>query len=273
VTDFNDRVYSAAVEPRGMNIDAVRRQLHLSWSDYRGVRETFKYGHTDHSYWFMTGVQWAEVNQITYYQKDVESLEKDIEFFWNAKQVHMVQLGGAALDMADILVKKGYAQDDIMPLMAYSLSDEDLVFELGEGQKLAKVESEKELDSAALVLSQGFDFPVEIAQKGVRYGHGRTEVSRYILLDSGVPVSTALLSSQGKSVGCFEITTPPQFQKKGYGFSLVKSIFAERAKMGDELLLLQSSAAGEPLYRKAGFKVIDYTQGWSIHDPAHFEEA
>lgn len=249
-----------------MNLNEMRRALHLAWVQHRGVRETFMHGHTDNSYWFKTGAPWAEVNVATFYEKDLAQLEHDLKIFWDAKQIHMVHLGGAALDMADVLVSRGYVQDDIMPLMVYSITDEDSKFQLREGLELRKVVTDEDLDGAAEVLSKGFEFELEMALKGVRFGHGREEVVRYLLLDKGVPVSSALISKSGDASACFEVATPPEYQKKGYGAQIMKSVIAQRALLGEKLMLLQASVAGNPLYIKVGFEVIDYTQGWSIHD-------
>lgn len=74
--------------------------------------------------------------------------------------------------------------------------------------------------------------------------------------ENGKIVATALLNVTGKNGGIHEVTTLTEYRNKGYATALVKHIINESKKLGCDMLSLQASVYGEPVYKKLGFNVV-----------------
>jgi ribosomal protein S18 acetylase RimI-like enzyme len=61
----------------------------------------------------------------------------------------------------------------------------------------------------------------------------------------------------------WSMSTPRQYQCRGYGCRLLCSVMARKRETGIENVLLFSSAAGRPLYRSLGFEELEHWQEWS----------
>ena len=61
----------------------------------------------------------------------------------------------------------------------------------------------------------------------------------------------------------WSMATRTESQKRGYGRRLLDSVLVRQSEAGGAGSLLQSSAAGENLYRSVGYEVVEYWQVWS----------
>lgn len=61
----------------------------------------------------------------------------------------------------------------------------------------------------------------------------------------------------------WSMATRTESQKRGYGRRLLDSVLVRQSDAGVAGSLLQSSAAGERLYRSVGYEVVEYWQLWS----------
>lgn len=69
------------------------------------------------------------------------------------------------------------------------------------------------------------------------------------------PVGTGTILQEGKIGGIFNIATIPQYQKKGYGRSMMQFLMNRAHQLGLEyLILMSSSLEGEKLYTDLGFQ-------------------
>ena len=73
---------------------------------------------------------------------------------------------------------------------------------------------------------------------------------------AGNIVSTGMycLDDSGISIGIHSIGTLPEYRGRGYAASVVSHMIAEAEKMNVQLLTLQASPLGEPVYSGLGFK-------------------
>ena len=69
-------------------------------------------------------------------------------------------------------------------------------------------------------------------------------------------VSTALLNICGANGGIHEVATLESHRNRGCATELIKHIINEGKKSGCEILTLQASVYGEPVYKKLGFKPV-----------------
>jgi ribosomal protein S18 acetylase RimI-like enzyme len=61
----------------------------------------------------------------------------------------------------------------------------------------------------------------------------------------------ALVRAEG-ALGIYSLGTLPDYRRRGYGEALLRTVLAERRE--GELLVLESTEAGYPLYRRLGFR-------------------
>jgi len=69
----------------------------------------------------------------------------------------------------------------------------------------------------------------------------------------GEPVSTAVLSVTGSTAGVYNVATPPEHQRRGYGRVLTRAAVDEGLRRGCDHAILQASTAGQPVYEAMGF--------------------
>lgn len=67
------------------------------------------------------------------------------------------------------------------------------------------------------------------------------------------PVSCALVAITGATAGIYNVATPPEFRRRGYGAALTWAAIAEGARRGCDHSILQASEMGAPVYRAMGF--------------------
>lgn len=68
------------------------------------------------------------------------------------------------------------------------------------------------------------------------------------------PVGTGTIYQEGKIGGIFNVATIPQYQKKGYGRSMMLFLMNEAHQRGLEYLVLLSSPEAEKMYIDLGFQ-------------------
>lgn len=68
-----------------------------------------------------------------------------------------------------------------------------------------------------------------------------------------VPVSTALMAVTGRTAGVYNVATPPEHRRRGYGEALTWAAVAEGRRLGCDHSVLQASPMGAPIYRRMGY--------------------
>lgn len=76
----------------------------------------------------------------------------------------------------------------------------------------------------------------------------------YLIYCDGYPVGTGTLILNGKTGGVFNISTLPEYQKKGYGRAMMEFLMNRSASLHLENLVLFSSPVAEKLYSDLGFR-------------------
>jgi N-acetylglutamate synthase len=115
----------------------------------------------------------------------------------------------------------------------------------------------------AHVAAAGFEVPPEIflqlitpavlATPGVRCYLGEAD---------GQPVTTGLGVKLGSNVAIFNIATPPEHRRRGYGAAVTTRAVADGLAAGAEWSWLQSTAEGYKVYERLGFRTIEAWPCW-----------
>lgn len=112
------------------------------------------------------------------------------------------------------------------------------------------------------VAARGFDLPVDIMRRLV---NERTlsdpDFGAVLGMLDGEPVATAVVSVTGRTAGVYNVATPPEHRRRGFGAALTWAAIAEGVRRGCDHSVLQASAAGRPVYEAMGFGHLgDYAQ-------------
>lgn len=82
----------------------------------------------------------------------------------------------------------------------------------------------------------------------------------YVVYEAGRPVGTGALSEAAGLGGIFNIATHPERRREGIGLAVMRRLLDDARARGLETVVLQSSPAGVPLYRRLGFaRLSTYT--------------
>jgi hypothetical protein len=117
------------------------------------------------------------------------------------------------------------------------------------------VDDDETLAEACAVLADGFGVPTEWFCDMYRpEGLGGGVV--YLLRENGRPASTAVAYRGHSGLGIFNVATPAQWRGRGYGGAVTSRAVADGLAAGADFAYLQSSAMGEPVYRRLGFEQV-----------------
>ena len=259
---FNELVYDLPSDRASAPLDKLRALFHGSIRELENDHSPIKQGSFDNTYWFTTELPTPFFNQATIYNQDPTVFEEALKRFYELNIVHTIFLAGGGLAHADTLKSRGYVHKSTIPLMAHALDPNKSDFELRSGLEVKRVETEEQNTQANDLLESGFGMPRDLTEIYTNSAFGNPNSYRYILFDEGVPVSTSHFIRTGKFLGCFDVATPPEHQRKGYGDQLMSWALATHTAMGDELVVLQASKAGQNLYRTHNFHFLEFAQGW-----------
>jgi hypothetical protein len=74
--------------------------------------------------------------------------------------------------------------------------------------------------------------------------------------DDGEPVATSAVVISGECAGVYNVATPPQFRKRGFGEAATRAAVAEGVRRGCTTTTLQASAMGFPIYARMGYRTL-----------------
>ena len=267
MTSLNELVYKSASGKSDTNLDGLRNDFCQLFKklDEGSAAITFK--RIANSYLLHTGFDLAFVNQAMIFDRDPEVLEQAITEVasWNIKCA--VALAGPGLLHAEALRQRGFVSGGGSPLMAYAVDGAQSDFQLRPGLRAERTTSTNNLETNIDLIVKTFGMTDETARGLMLSTIADPETYRYILFDGDTPVSTSVFMASGEIIGCFDVATPVEHQRKGYGEELMKFMIQEQEKLNRKLIVLQATQAGEVLYRRMGFQVIEYFQMWIMEKP------
>jgi len=112
------------------------------------------------------------------------------------------------------------------------------------------------LDVALAVTARGFEAPREMFTSLFSTGMQAEGLDLWLAYVDDVPVSTATGLVFGESVGIFDVATPPEHRRKGYGAAVSAKVLTEGFAPGASYAYLQSSEMGFPVYKALGFRTV-----------------
>lgn len=127
----------------------------------------------------------------------------------------------------------------------------------GPAPDLVLVGEDEALLAVALDLTaRGFEAPPEVFE-GLFASKMRAEgLDLWIAYADGEPVSTAFGQIVGDAVGIFDVGTPPEHRRKGYGAWVTARAVERGFEAGASFAYLQSSEMGVRVYERLGFEQV-----------------
>lgn len=123
-----------------------------------------------------------------------------------------------------------------------------------DGLEVWLVEDRAGIETARDVLTRGFGMPAEVSDVMVTEALVADErIGIVVGSVDGTPVSSALVSVTGTTAGVYNVATPPEFRRRGYGAAVTWAAIEEGARRGCDHSVLQASEMGAPVYRAMGF--------------------
>ncbi|MCK6509682.1 GNAT family N-acetyltransferase [Myxococcota bacterium] len=125
--------------------------------------------------------------------------------------------------------------------------------------EIVRVGDEEVLGDWVRVQCRGFGFPSWLEESTKRLLSGvyeRQGVSLYLGRWRGISVATSMGVRSGDLMGIYNVATLPVARCRGIGQAMTACVLGEAYKQGASKVVLQSSAAGESLYRRMGFLTV-----------------
>lgn len=267
MTALNELVYKSAMGKHDTNLDGLRNQFCEIFKKLDEGSSAITLKRVENSYLFHTGFDLAFLNQAMVFDRSPQVLEDVLTEVasWNVKCA--VALAGPGLMQAEALRQRGFVAGGGSPLMAYAIDGSQKDFQLRPGLRAERTTSSHNLEANIELIVKTFGMTDEMARGLMLSTIDNPDTYRYVLFDGDTPVSTSVFIANGEIAGCFDVATPAEHQRKGYGEELMKFMIQEQEKLGRKLIVLQATEAGEVLYRRMGFQVIEYFQMWIMEKP------
>ena len=169
-----------------------------------------------------------------------------------------IMLAGPGLATAQTLADLGWVTVAALPLMvlaAPSTSDDDAA---------VRDLSRQDLPAARELLADSYGLDPSSAAAAIPdRALDSDEMGVWGLFDLDRLVACVTTVIEDGRVVVWSMATRTESQKRGYGRRLLDSVLVRQSEAGGAGSLLQSSAAGESLYRSVGYEVVEYWQVWS----------
>jgi GNAT superfamily N-acetyltransferase len=126
-------------------------------------------------------------------------------------------------------------------------------------RELAPHEAELHASIAAVGFGEAADHftrllpPAVLAVDGLR---------AYVGELGGEPVTTAIGVTLDDYVGVFNVATPPEHRRRGYGAAITARVVSDGLAAGARWAWLQSSPAGYGIYEELGFRTLERWLAW-----------
>ena len=114
-----------------------------------------------------------------------------------------------------------------------------------------------QLDTAIDMAAEAFESPRSIAETMFSRIAAIPGFAIYEASVDGVPVSTATSWVVDGTVGIFNVATPAEHRRRGYGRAVTERAIRDALEAGADLAWLQASELGATVYRSMGFRQVE----------------
>jgi ribosomal protein S18 acetylase RimI-like enzyme len=164
---------------------------------------------------------------------------------------------GSATHLVSLAARRGMAHSEDIPLMVIEDAGQLSAAQAVGGLMIRELLPD-EAPLHARVAAAGFEAPPEMfLQLMTPEILAASGVHCYLGEAGGQPVTTGLGVKLGSYVAIFNIATPPEHRRRGYGAAVTARAVADGLAAGARWSWLQSSAEGYKVYERLGFRTIE----------------
>jgi ribosomal protein S18 acetylase RimI-like enzyme len=116
---------------------------------------------------------------------------------------------------------------------------------------------EAEIEESAELLSIAFGAPKDLFSRFATAFLALPEVTWYVGREDGAVASTAVAFAADDAVGIFDVATPPEHRRRGYGAAMTARAARDGFAAGSDFAFLRSSELGYGVYRRLGFRDVE----------------
>jgi GNAT superfamily N-acetyltransferase len=214
---------------------------------------------------FLSHISLPFFNCVIFYDFGSKNLEKQIKDFikyGRSKKTSLQWLVGPSSkpqSIGALLEENSFKYDDHMMSMAIEIKDIKNDLKHINGFEIELVDNRKKLERWVHACLKGFDENGKnfssIYEFERSLGCGRTlPWVRFTGIVDGEDVATSAIFMGSEAAGLDNVTTVPDWRKKGVGAFMVAHAFKFSQSLGYSIGVLQASDMGYNLYRKLGFK-------------------
>jgi GNAT superfamily N-acetyltransferase len=158
---------------------------------------------------------------------------------------------------------RGMAESERAPLMLLTEPPP-----AAEGVAIRRLGSDG-MDTHLDLMARGFGMPPEVLAplRGSALFDDPAMLA-YVAEEDGVAVSTAVGVLARGHVGIFNVATPEEHRRRGYGAALTARVVRDGFDAGATTALLQSSDMGYSVYERLGFREAERWTVWVSEQPA-----
>jgi GNAT superfamily N-acetyltransferase len=169
---------------------------------------------------------------------------------------------GAAERLTELAISRRMTKEEEIPLM--TLDDRSRLdsAQAVPGLTIREI-SPEEAHLHARTASDGFEAPPELFLQLMTPSLLAAQGARCYLGEAGgKPVTTGFGVTLGSYVAIFNIATPPEHRRHGYGAAVTARAVADGLEGGAKWSWLQATAAGRPVYERLGFRTVETWPCW-----------
>ena len=214
---------------------------------------------------FLSHIPLPFFNCVIFYDFDYKDLEKQINDFikyGRSRKTSLLWLVGPSSkpdNIGALLEENSFKYDDHMISMAVEISDIKSDLKNIDDFQIELVDNRKKLERWVHTCLKGFDengnnfSSIYDFEKSL--GHLKTlPWVRFTGIADGEAIATSAVFMGSEAAGLDNITTIPDWRKKGIGASMVSHSLKFSQSLGYNIGVLQASDMGYNLYRELGFK-------------------
>lgn len=154
----------------------------------------------------------------------------------------------ATLESAGLVRRGG------LPTMAFT---GDLIGGADTGLSIERVGDERALADHVRVVSEAFEWPTDDLGRVFTAGLlSQANWAGWVGYEGDEPVASSQLVVHQGVAGLYYVGTMEAARGKGYGEAITRAAIAEGQARGCDLVCLQASPLGRPVYERLGFEVI-----------------
>jgi GNAT superfamily N-acetyltransferase len=133
--------------------------------------------------------------------------------------------------------------------------------------RVRRVSSVDDHAAVRLILAEahGYADPMEAQTHGPAL-LGRSDVGCWVAWDGPDPVSCVFVTRVDRTLGVFDMMTPPRHRRRGAARAVLTEALADASGWGDpaDTIAFWATPAGRPLYESMGFTIVDDIDVWTL---------